>query len=233
MNENYDEYKKNLSRDQKRHSDLFDGKVLLVVGICFLLYLAYILPFDADNAEEIRGNELKAGSTYDHVQVYYFENLNLLCAKMNADDDDEIYCIAKFLDRDQNEWIISFTPGENERLIQSIRLSDQFNKDLDLTVRGYFQLKPLEDYPYAADSFFTVYGSKYADAEGSNMLSMNAEYLCEKNDNYVLKVLLRPGTPLISLVVGLFSTITGQILLFRNQKKKSSLSRGSNEHSSY
>lgn len=219
MNENYEEYKKNLSRDQKKHNDLLDGKILIVVGICFLLYLAFILPFNADNAGEICGNEMKAGGTYDHVQVYYIENLQLLCAKIDA-DDDEIYCIAKFLDRDQNEWILSFTPGENERLIQSIRLSDRFNKELDLTVSGYFQLKPLEDLPFAADSFFTVYGSKYADAEGSNMLSMNAEYLCEKDDNYTLKVLLRPGTPLISLVVGLFGTIVGQILLFRNRNRK-------------
>ncbi|MBD5533158.1 MAG: hypothetical protein HDQ98_13355 [Lachnospiraceae bacterium] len=219
MNENYEDYKKNLSRDQKKHNDLLDGKILLVAGICLLLYLAYILPFHADNAGEICGNEMKSGSTYDHVQVYYIEHLQLLRAKTGA-DDDEIYCIAKFLDRDQNEWIISFTPGENERIVQDIKLADQFNKELSSTVSGYFQLKPLEDLPYAADSFFTVYGSKYADAEGSNMLSMNAEYLCEKNDNYTLKVLLRPGTPLITLVVGLFGTIAGPILLFKNRNRK-------------
>lgn len=219
MNENYEEYKKNLSRDQKKHNDLLDGKILLVVGICFLLYLAFILPFHADNTGEIRGDEMKAGGTYDHVQVYYIEHLQLLCAKVGA-DDDEIYCIAKFLDRDQNEWILLFTPGGNERIVQDIKLADQFNRELSSTVSGYFQLKPLEDLPYAADSFFTVYGSKYADAEGSNMLSMNAEYLCEKNDNYTLKVLLRPGTPLITLVVGLFGAIAGHILLFKNRNRK-------------
>lgn len=219
MNESYEENKKNFSRDRKKHMDLHDGKILLVVGICFLLFTLFILPLNADNAEEICGDEMKAGGTYNHVQVYYIENLQLLCAKTDA-DDDQIYCIAKFLDRDQNEWIISFTPGENEQVIQSIRLSDRFDKELDLKVSGYFQLKPLEDFPFEADSFFTVYGRKYADAEGSNMLNMNAEYLCEKDGNYTLKVLLRPGIPLCSLAAGLLGTIAGHILLFKNQNRK-------------
>ncbi|MDE7238673.1 MAG: hypothetical protein K2N41_03060, partial [Lachnospiraceae bacterium] len=147
------------------------------------------------------------------------ENLQILHAKTDA-DNDQIYCIAKFLDMDENEWIISFTPGKNEWVIQSIEFSDQFGKELDLTVSGYFHLRPLEELPYQADSFFTIFGAGYADAEGSNMLSVNAEYLCDRRDNYTLKLLLQPGIPFGSLIVGLVSVIIGGFLLIKNRSRK-------------
>lgn len=220
MNENsYEEYKKNLSRSRKKHTNLHDGKILLVLGIIFLLYTLFILPFHADNVNEIRGDEMKAGKNYYPEHVYYIDHLQLLRAKTDA-DKDQIYCIARFLDRDQNDWIISFTPGENERLAEDIRLSDRFDKELHLTVSGYFQIKPLEDFPFEADSFFTVYGRKYADADGSNMLSMNAKYLCERNDSYLKQILFHPGIPLGSLAAGLGSVIFGIFLLIRSRKVK-------------
>lgn len=219
MNESYEEYKKNFSHDRKRRNDLHSGKWQLLLGFAFLIYTLFILPFHADNVADLRGDEVKAGQIYHPQKVYYIEKLQLLQAKTNA-DNDQIYCIAKFLDVDQNEWIISFTPGKNERVIQSIQLSNQFNKALDLTVSGYFHLRPLEELPYQADSFFTIFGAGYANAEGSNMLSVNAEYLCDRRENYTLKLLLQPGIPFGSLVVGLVSVTMGGFLLIKNQSHK-------------
>lgn len=218
MNESsYEEYKKNLSRDQKKREGLRDGRIQLIVGICLLLYTLFILPFHADNVREIHGDEMTAGKAYHAEKVYYIENLQLLRVKM---DDDQIYCIAKFLDCDENEWIICFTPGRNEQLAERIRLSGSISSELNLTTSGYFLLEYLEYLPFAADSFFTVYGSQYADAEGQNMLSLNAEYLCERNDNYTLQALLRPGIPLASFVFGLIGVIFGGISLVRNHSRK-------------
>lgn len=219
MNESYEEYKKNFSHDQKKRNDLHRGKWLLLLGSAFLVYTLFILPFHADNVRDLRGDEVKAGKPYYPEKVYYIEDLQILRAKTDA-DDDEIYCIAKFLDRDQSEWIISFSPGKNERLAEQIRLSSYFENELSLTTSGYFHLKYLEDLPSRADSFYSVYGSKYADAEGSNMLSVNAEYLCDRHDNYTLKLLLQPGTPLGSLVVGLTGVIFGGFLLIKNRSHK-------------
>ena len=220
MNESsYEEYKKNLFRDQKKRDGFRSGKIQLVAGICLLLYTLFILPFNADNACEIRGNEMTAGKTYNPQKVYYIENLQLLCAKTDA-DDDQIYCIAKFLDCDQNDWIISFTPGKNEQLAEQIRLSASFKNELNLTISGYFLLEYLEDIPFQADSFYTIYGNKYADAESQNMLSMNAEYLCRRDESYTLQVLLHPGIPLASFVLGMIGVIFGGIALIRNRSCK-------------
>lgn len=219
MNESYEEYKKNFSRDQKKRNNLHSGKWQLLLGLAFLIYTLVILPFRADNVGNLRGDEVKAGRIYYPLKVYYIENLQILRARTDS-DDDQIYCIAKFLDRDQNQWIILFTPGKNERLIQSIQLSDRFDKALDLTVSGYFHLKPLEELPFRADSFFTVYGAGYADADGSNMLSVNAEYLCDSRDNYTLKLLMQPGIPFGSLVVGSVSVLFGGVRLIKNRSRK-------------
>lgn len=220
MNESsYEEYKKNLFRDQKKHDGFRSGKAQLVAGICLLLYTLFILPFNADNVSEIRGDEMTAGKTYYPQKVYYIENLQLLRTKTDA-DDDQIYCIAKFFDRDQNDWIISFTPGRNKQLADQIRLSGSFENELNLTASGYFLLEYLEDLPFGADSFYTIYGGKYSDDEGQNMLSMNAEYLCKRDNNYTLQTLLRPGIPLVSFVSGMIGVIFGGILLIRNRSRK-------------
>lgn len=220
MNESsYEEYKKNLFRDQKKRDGLRSGKVRLVVGTCFLLYTLCILPFHADNVCAIRGDEMTAGKTYNPEKVYYIENLQLVRAKTDA-DAGQIYCIAKFLDCDQNDWIISFTPGRNKQLAEQIKLSGSFENELNLTISGYFLLEYLEDLPFEADSFYTVYGSKYSDAEDQNMLILNAEYLCKRDDNYTLRALLRPGIPFVSFVIGMIGVIFGGISLIRNRSPK-------------
>ncbi|MCM1104749.1 MAG: hypothetical protein NC409_11675 [Clostridium sp.] len=222
MNENsYEEYKRNFSRNQKRQYNFRGGRMCFFVGIGFLIYLLYILPFHADHVSEIHGDEVKAGKLYSPEKVCYIEDLQILRAKTDVDDDDELYCIAKFLDCDGNEWLISFTPGRNEELAEWIRIAGSLRTDFrerPLTVSGYFHLRYLEELPFEADSFFSVYGSSYAD--GQNMLSINAEYLCGKYDNYTLQILLHPGLPLLSLVVGLLSTVFGGISWLRNRPRK-------------
>ncbi|MCM1540806.1 MAG: hypothetical protein NC121_06035 [Blautia sp.] len=145
------------------------------------------------------------------------ENLQLLCADT---DDDEIYCIARFPDCGLNDWIVCFTPGRNRELAAQIRLAAQDGMEIDLTVGGYFQMRVLDDLPFSADSFLSVYGRKYADADAGNLLEMDAEYLCERNDNYTLRTLLRPGIPLVSILVGAGGVISGGILLIRNRPRK-------------
>ncbi len=220
MNENsYEEYKRSLSRSQKKRDGFRSGRIRLVVGACFLLYTLFILPLRAGNVGEIRGDELTAGKAFYSEKVYYIENLQLLCAKTDT-DDGRIYCIAQFSDCNQDDWIISFTPGRNEKLAEQIKLSGSFEGELTLTTGGYFLIESLEELPFEADSFYTVYGEKFADAEGQNMLSMNAEYLCAGDDNYTLQALLRPGIPLVSLAIGIFGVIFGGIALLRNRPRQ-------------
>ncbi len=220
MNENsYEEYKRSLSRSQKKRDGFRSGRIRLVVGACFLLYTLFILPLRAGNVGEIRGDKLTAGKAFYSEKVYYIENLQLLCAKTDT-DDGRIYCIAQFSDCNQDDWIISFTPGRNEKLAEQIKLLGSFKGGLTLTTGGYFLIESLEELPFEADSFYTVYGEKFADAEGQNMLSMNAEYLCAGDDNYTLQALLRPGIPLVSLAIGIFAVIFGGIALLRNRPRQ-------------
>lgn len=228
---NYEEYKKNLSRSE----GLRRGKVCAVIGICFLLYTLWILPFHAGNVHEVRGDEIKAGKAYYPEQVYYIEDLQILCTKTNT-DNDQIYCIAKFYDCDQNGWIISFTPGRDEQLAERIKLfgsmesrsglngysyQETSENGLNPTVSGYFLMEYLEDLSFEADSFYSVYGRSYADAEGLRMINLNAKYLCEGHENYTLQALLRPGIPLGSFVCGgLSGVIYGIILLAKNRPRK-------------
>lgn len=220
MNESsYEEYKENLFRDRKKRDSFRSGKVRFTVGICLLLYTLFILPFHADDVCRIPGDEIAAGKAFYPERVYYIENLQLLCAKTDA-DKDRIYCIAKFFDGDQNGWIISFTPGRDRQLAEQIRLSGSFENGLHLTASGYFLMEDLEEIPFEADSFYTVYGRRYADAEGQNMLSLNAEYLCKRDGSYTLQALLRPGIPLASFGVGVFGVISGGFALIRNRPRR-------------
>lgn len=231
MEENsYEEYKRNLSRGRGLHR----GKVCIIIGACLLVYVLFILPFRAGNVSEIRGDEITAGKTYYPEKVYYIENLQILHTKTDT-DNGEIYCIAKFIDCDQNGWVISFTPGRDERLAEQIKLFGSIENrstingysyqetsvnGLNPTVSGYFLLEYLEDLPFEADAFYSVYGSKYADAEGLKMISVNAEFLCARYESYTLQALFRPGIPLASFVWGLLGVIFGVILLIRNRHHK-------------
>lgn len=215
----YEEYKRDLSRSFKKEDSRYRGKGLLISGTFLLIYLLVIFPFKAGNVSEIRGDEVKAGTTYGRVYVYYIDKLHILSVKTDT-DNDRIYCIAKFSDCDQKDWILCFTPGKDKKLAKSIQLAGLFEKESDLTINGYVQMKFVEELPSGADSFYSISADKYADAEASNLLDLNAEYLCDTTENYALAVFCRPGIPLCCFVVGLTGVLYGSLLLIRNQKRK-------------
>lgn len=212
----YEEYKRNRSRDQKKRAGFRNGKIQLIVGACLLVYALWILPFHAGKAGEMRGDELTAGKNYYPEKVYYIEDLQLLQVKTDA-GNGQIYGIAKFQDRDQSQWIISFSPGRDSTMADRILLSNSYGSPSS-PICGYFLLKPLDELPAEADSFYTVYSRDYA--EGQNVLNLHAEYLCPGGDSYTLWALLRPGIPLISVVAGLFGVLSGGISLIRNRSRK-------------
>lgn len=215
----YEEYKKDLSRSRKKEKACYHGKSMLIGGTILLIYFLGIFPYKAGNVGEIRGDEVKGGGEYDRVHVYYIDKLQILYVRTDT-DSDQIYCIAKFSDRDQKEWITCFSPGKDKKLAERIRLARSYDRVSDLTISGYFRMQSLEGLPDGADSFYSVFADNYADAEASNLLNLNAEYLCDKTENYMLAVVCRPGIPLGSLVIGLFSVLWGGTLLGRNQKRK-------------
>lgn len=216
--ENYQEYKKERFRNERREENHHRGKMLLILGVIFLAYLLFILPYDAGNVGEMRGDEVIAGKEYHRIRVCYIDQLRILNTK--TDTDGSLYCIASFLDRDQEECILCLTPGKDEKLAEHVKLSSSFEKEFDLTVNGYFQLRYLEDLPSSADSFYSVYTRKYAEDGTSNLLGLNADYLCKGTENYTLAVICRPGIPLGSLVAGLIGVFYGSYLLIRNPKRK-------------
>lgn len=219
MNDNsYEEYKRDLSRSNARKENSQRGKKQLILGAGFLVYLLIILPFHAGNVSEIRGDEVEAGRQYHRIHVYYIDNLQILHIKTNT--DGSLYCIAKFLDCDGKEWVLCFTPGKDEELTDHIQLASSFETELNLTIKGYFQLRHLDELSSRMDSFYRMYAGKYADAEGSNLLSLNADYLCKGYENYTLAVLFRPGVTLVSLVAGLLSVIMGGFSVIRNRERK-------------
>ncbi|MCM1190967.1 MAG: hypothetical protein NC123_00190 [Butyrivibrio sp.] len=220
MNENsYEEYKRNFSREEKKSGDFKRGRLQFLLGLVFGIYVLWILPFHAGDVSEMHGEEVKGGKAYYPIQVYYIKDLQILEAKTDT-EDGEIYCVAKFYDCDQKEWIISFTPGNSESVKEYIELSKHFPDGPDLKVSGYFQMQYLEDLSFEADSFYSVYGRKYADAEGGNMPELNAKYLCDISGNYILEVLLHPGIPLVSLVAAVGSILFGGIAVLKNRPSK-------------
>ncbi len=215
----YEEYKRNLSRIHKKEDRRYRGKGLLISGAFLLIYFLAVFPYKAGNVSEIRGDEVKAGDAYSRVHVYYIDNLQILNVKTDA-DNERIYCIAKFADCDQKEWILCFTPGNDKKLEERIQLASTFDKVHDLTISGYFRMELLEELPSSADAFYSVFADRYADAEASNLLKLNAEYLCGRTENYISAVVCRPGILLCSLVAGLIGVLYGGFLLIRNQKHK-------------
>lgn len=214
----YEEYKKDMSRKREREDSRYRGKRMLIGGTLVLIYLLVILPFKAGNMGEMRGDEAKAGGAYERVHVYYIDRLQILRVKRQESSDDGIYAVARFFDCDQKEWIICFTPGDNEELEERIRLAVRFNKETELTIGGYFRFESLGELPTAGEVFYSGSAGQYADAEGSNLLEMNAEYLCGKTENYTLSALLGRGIPLYSLILGGIGVLWGGFLLIKNRR---------------
>lgn len=213
MNENnYEEYKQNLYRRQKRLDGLRTGRVSILIGIGLILWSVCSLPFHADNASDIRGDELKAGN------AYYMEDLQLLHAKVD-DTNDKIYCIAKFTDENQKDWILSVNPGNDEHLVKRINLSKSLGKELDIETSGYFYL---DDISGNAKIYYSGRSDEYADSDGENVLKLNADYLCGASGNYTLQALLNSSKIKRTLVWGVIGVIFGIGMLFKNRIRKSS-----------
>lgn len=217
MNESsYEAYKESQSREQKKRDGFRSGMIRLIVGACMLIYVLWVLPFQAGSTSQLRGDELTGGKNYFPAKVYYIEDLQLLHVKTDA-ENGQIYAIAQFSDREKTAWIISFGPGQDSQMAEMIRLSPSLGSPSH-PISGYFLLKPLVELPAEADSFYTVYSQEYTDAE--KVLNLHAEYLCPGSDNYTLRALLRPGIPLFSFVVGLFGVLSGGISLVQNRPGK-------------
>ncbi len=217
MNESsYEAYKESHSREQKKRDGFRSGMIRLIVGACLLVYVLWVLPFQAGSASQLRGDELTGGKNYFPAKVYYIEDLQLLRVKTDT-ENGQIYAIAQFSDREKTAWIISFGPGQDSQMAEMIRLSPSLGIPSH-PISGYFLLKPLEELPAEADSFYTVYSRDHADTD--KILSLHAEYLCSKDGSYTLRVLLRPGIPLFSFVVGLFGVLSGGISLVQNRPSK-------------
>lgn len=208
--ESYESYKRRSAYVQKRKDDLFKGKASILVGIGLLLYVLFTLPFHADNPSAMRGDELEAG------EAYYIENLQLLDARVE-EADEPIYCVAKLLDRDQNEWIISFNPRTDEHLVERIKLSMRLGKELDLVTSGYIYL---DEIPEKARIYYSSHSDQYADLDGGNVLKLHADYLCGASGNYTLQALLRPGYTRAAFVAGVVGVIFGGVLLFKNRTRR-------------
>lgn len=212
----YEEYKKEFSRTQHKKDKFFEGKVCLAAGIFLLLLSLFFLPFRAYYASELQGDELETG------KVYYIENLQILHAKIEG---DSICCMAKFQDKDQKEWLISFIPDGDEQLVNRIqtvkKVEQMFHPgdcfELDMETRGYFYV---EDIPSEASSYYAVYSGNYTETGDVTKLKLNVDYLCPLGGNYTLEVLQRPGYILCGFVFGIIGIIWGGFLVVKNRAGK-------------
>lgn len=198
----YREYRKNLIESEKRKDYFNEGKWAMAAGIVLLLCGLYLLPLRAEQAGELCGNELKNRS------VCYIDKLEILHTKTD-EKSDGIYGVAKFYDKEQNGWIVSFTPGKGEVLKKRIQP--------ELEISGYFYMEKISGKEV---SFYSVFGKKYADAEGLNMLELNAEYLCGEHENYMPRLFMRPGYLLSGFLFGIIGLTKGAILMIRNKEKR-------------
>jgi len=207
---NYPKYKKEQAREQKRQKNLLRGKGSLLAGVALLLLTLYTLPFRAVNVSDICGDEFK------ERKAYYIEDLQILHAKTD-DTQDQVYCVAKFLDRNQNAWILSFELGTNEYLAEQIRLAQTLGKELDATASGYVYV---ENIPEEARIYYSSHSEKYVEADDENVLNLNAYYLCGASGNYTLQALLRSGETKAGFVVGVVGVIFGGIMVMMNRACK-------------
>lgn len=207
---NYHKYKIEQACEQRRQKNLLRGKGSLLAGAALLLLTLYTIPFRAVNVSDICGDELK------ERKAYYIEELQILHAKVD-ENEDQVYCVAKFLDRDQNAWILSFDPGTNEHLAEQIRLAQTLGKELDATASGYVYV---EDIPEEVRIYYSSHSENYVETDGGNLLRLNAYYLCGASGNYTLQAILRSGETKAGFVVGVVGVIFGGIMVMMNRSRK-------------
>ena len=206
----YEGYKRRQAAVEKRKGELLKGKVALIIGSVLVAVSLFMIPYHADNASQLSGEELQKGD------AYYIDNLQILDVKVD-DDDGDIYCVAGFRDKDEKEWIISFHPAGDEHLVRRMELAASLGGDSDIITSGYVYLYELSGNPKI---YYSSHSKNYAEPDGGNIIRLDADYLCDINGNYTLAVLFRPGQIRASFVMGAIGIIYGIILLLRNRVRR-------------
>ena len=206
----YEGYKRRLVAEEKRKDELLKGKIALLIGSVLLVLALILVPYHAHISSDISGDELQAGD------ACYIENLQILDARID-DDGEDIYCVACFLDKNQKEWIISFHPKSDEHLVKRITLAKSLGAELDIVTSGYVYLYELSG---TAEIYYSSHSKNYGTPNGENIIKLDADYLCDINENYTLAVLFRPGLIRASFVGGIFGIIYGIVLLLRNRARR-------------
>lgn len=205
-NQFYNRYKATSAATQKRKS----GKICLIVGILMVIGALLLLPYHAKNVNAICGDELKVRD------AYYIEDLQILDAQIK-EDGKTVYCLARFTDKNQNDWFISFQPRNNEHLVNQINLAKRLGTKPDLTTSGYVYV---DDIPSAASAFYAVRCKSLSDQGEENILELHADYLCSASGNFILEALLRPSLIKQAFVWGVIGILFSILILFKYRKSK-------------
>ena len=205
----YEGYKRRLAATEKRKEELRGGKIGLLGGSALVVAALFMIPYHAVKSSEISGRELQAGD------ACYMEQLEI--RDVRVDDDGDIYCVAAFRDMNEKEWIISFHPGDDDHLIRRMEIGASLGTFSDIKIDGYVYLYQLTG---NSETYYSLRSKKYAESDGSNIIRLDADYLCDIYGNYTLEVLLRPSEAKRAFFVGGFGMIHGIFLLLRNLKKR-------------
>ncbi len=204
----YEGYKRRLVSAENQRSALGKGKISIIVGGLLVIVALFLLPYHAENVSEISGAELQKGN------VYYIHDLQILDVKV---EEDDIYCVAGFRDKDDKEWIISFHPRSDEHLVKRMELAASLGADSDITTGGYVYLYELAGNPKI---FYSSHSKNYGAPDGENIIKLDGDYLCDINGNYTMEVLFHPGMIRASFVVGVVGVIYGMFLLLKNRQRR-------------
>jgi len=215
----YENYKVELFRSDKRRASV----VCLLCGI-FLIGLAlFQLPYRAENISELSGDSLKEN------KAYYFEEWEVLEARIDEEEEDAIYCIIRVYDKDNKPWLLCCDPQKNDFLADRIRMSVKmwnaqymgtikaFSIPLDYgpEMGGYFYLEEPEG---DLERFYDTVKDNVA-GQGE-ILDWKATYLCTSTGNYTLEAFTILEYARVSLPWGIVGLITSLYFAIKYRKRK-------------
>lgn len=206
----YNSYKRRFIAADKKRTRLFAGKLYVVIGILLLVWALISIPYHAEFVSEVSGDAMQDG------KVYYMESLQILDAKVD-DDDQAIYCVGKFQDKNEKEWIISFNPGNDELVEKQILLATSLGTKIDVKTSGYVYV---DDNLGDAGTFYSIYSKNYADADEGNILKLQADYLCDISGNFTVATILYPGYIRGAFFIGIAGLLYGGFLLLKYRTPK-------------
>lgn len=190
---NYERYKVELARDEEKKL----GEKYFILGLYLIALVLLFLPDTAKIVSEISGDSLK------ERHVYYIEELQILDAKV-AEEEDAVYCIARFYDKDKKPWIICCNPKKDVSLVERIKSAERSGKESDIALKmeGYFYVEETEG---KSGINYDVRKGNFKDY--GNILDLNATYLCTSSGNYIWETFLLPGTHREAMVWGVIGLI--------------------------